>query len=310
MVPPSGRVGLPRSPKRVVLPDVVKAALVVIVVVAACAVPMIIFLPSEQAAPVGSPESKVTSTAAAVVDGPTTSSESTSTTEQAPVKVTIAAVGDVMGAQTVRWAAWDATTEKYDFYSMFKPVAPYLEGADYTVANLETRLADPGPDGEYVGFRILNSPQALGEGLKQAGVDLCALANNHSLDMGFDGIVQTLDRLDTIGLAHVGCYRSAAEKRASQPFIVDIKGIKVAFINYTDVNNGLYLAAQHKTTRSTFWESRPRLPRPRPPAKRAPTWWSWSSTGARSAKPVRTVGRSRSPRARATTRACWSAGST
>ena len=208
-------------------------------------VPLVIFLPSDQAAPcwlLGGDHQPSGALSAWPQGVSTTVSESTSTTEQAPIKITIAAVGDVMGVQTIRWAAWDATAKKYDFYPMLKPVAPYLQGADYTVANLETRLADPGPDGEYVGFRLLNSPPALGEALKQAGVDLCALANNHALDMGFDGIVQTLDRLDAIGLAHVGCYRSAEEKTASQPFIVDIKGIKVAFINYTDVNNGLYLA--------------------------------------------------------------------
>jgi poly-gamma-glutamate capsule biosynthesis protein CapA/YwtB (metallophosphatase superfamily) len=47
--------------------------------------------------------------------------------------------------------------------------------------------------------------------------------------------VDTLDQLDEIGIAHVGTYRSPEEKKA--PFIVDIEGIRVAFLSYTaDVN--------------------------------------------------------------------------
>jgi poly-gamma-glutamate capsule biosynthesis protein CapA/YwtB (metallophosphatase superfamily) len=191
-------------------------------------------------------------TGVAFAGSQTTIPKTTSTTEAAPIEITIAATGDVMGAQSVRTTALDKTTGKYDFYPIFAPVAPYLSGADYTLVNLETRLADPTPNGNYNGYRLMNSPVELGQALKQAGVDLCALANNHSLDEGFDGIVQTLDRLDAMGLAHVGCYRSAADKAARTPLIVDIKGIKVAFINYTDVNNGLYLPAQHKAYAVNF----------------------------------------------------------
>ena len=58
-----------------------------------------------------------------------------------------------------------------------------------------------------------------------------ATANTHSLDLGWDGVVGTLDRLDDAGLAHVGTYRSQEERNT--PVIADIRGIKVAFLNYT-----------------------------------------------------------------------------
>ncbi len=231
------------------VPNAIKAAGVAMAMVAAAVVLLLVFWPAAEDPAAGAAVSTGSSVATTVDTAPSASSitvsASTTTTESGPIKVTIAAVGDVMGVQTIRWAAWDETAKKYDFYPMFKPIAPYLEVADYALANLETRLADPGPDGGYVGLRRLNSPPELGEALEQAGVDLCGLANNHSLDMGFTGIVQTLERLDAIGLTHMGCYRSAEDKQARRPLIVDLKGIKVAFINYTDVNNGLYLAPQH-----------------------------------------------------------------
>jgi poly-gamma-glutamate synthesis protein (capsule biosynthesis protein) len=44
-------------------------------------------------------------------------------------------------------------------------------------------------------------------------------------------VVGTLDRLDAAGLAHVGTARSSTERNT--PVIADIRGIKVAFLNYT-----------------------------------------------------------------------------
>jgi len=211
------------------------------------------FWPMSEAATSVSPPSDVMAQAQTVADSTTTSDSTvvTSTTEPPPIRITIAAVGDVVGVESIRIAAWDSDAKDYDFYPMLKPLEPYLAGADYAVCNLETRLADPSAGG-YEGQLILNSPASLGEALKQAGFDLCALANNHSLDKGFEGIVQTIDRLDAIGLANIGCYRSDEDKRARSPFIVDIKGIKVAFINYTDINNGLYLAPQHRSYAVNF----------------------------------------------------------
>lgn len=168
------------------------------------------------------------------------------TVQPAPVEITIAAVGDVMGEQTVRWCTWDGETGTYDFWPIFAPVAPYLQAADYAVLNLETRFADPEPDGGYIGFQRLNSPPALGEALIRAGVDLAGTANNHSLDMGWRGVVETVDTLDDLGLEHMGNYRSAEDRRSRSPLIVDVEGVKVAFLNYTISDNGLYLAPEHR----------------------------------------------------------------
>jgi poly-gamma-glutamate synthesis protein (capsule biosynthesis protein) len=128
----------------------------------------------------------------------------------------------------------DPITGWYDFWPIFAPVAPYLARADYAVANLETRLA--GAEVGYSGYPLFNSPVGLANALKGAGIDLVTTANNHSMDMGWEGIVGTLDRLDNLGLAHVGTYRSMKERET--PFIVNIQGIKVAFLNYTELLNG------------------------------------------------------------------------
>jgi poly-gamma-glutamate capsule biosynthesis protein CapA/YwtB (metallophosphatase superfamily) len=157
------------------------------------------------------------------------------TTTTLPIRITIAAMGDVLPQMPIVNSVHDPITGSYDFGSVFAPIAPYLAKADYTVANLETRLA--GPEAGYSGYPLLNSPAELAFALKAAGVDMVATANNHSLDQGWDGITGTLDRLDSAGLAHVGTYRSMQERQT--PFIADIHGIRVAFLNYTASLNGL-----------------------------------------------------------------------
>ncbi len=152
-----------------------------------------------------------------------------------PTTVTIAFTGDILMHMDLVRSGYNASTSGYDFTRVFAPVAPYLRQADYTVGNLETRLA--GEDMGYSGYPRFNTPDELAGGLKASGFTMLATANNHSMDMEWDGVVHTLDTLDAAGLAHIGTARSAEERVA--PTIVTIKGIRVALLNYTSPTNDL-----------------------------------------------------------------------
>ncbi|MEK8126380.1 CapA family protein [Paenibacillus filicis] len=141
-------------------------------------------------------------------------------------KVSMTFVGDVMFAGKVE----DLLTKNgYDY--PFKYVKPYLEKADITIANLETPITTRGSaqTKEYV-YR--SSPLALPE-LKKAGVDVVNLANNHSMDYGEEGLLDTLDHLDEQGFIRVGAGRDAEE--AYKYAIVEHQGMKVAFLGFTRV---------------------------------------------------------------------------
>ena len=58
--------------------------------------------------------------------------------------------------------------------------------------------------------------------LKAASVDCCALANNHVLDWGRAGLLETLDTLARAGIHGVGAGRNAAA--ASAPAVLDLGG--------------------------------------------------------------------------------------
>lgn len=56
--------------------------------------------------------------------------------------------------------------------------------------------------------------------LTAAGIDVCALANNHVLDYDYSGLVETLDTLHRLGLKTAGAGRTLAEAR--RPAVIDV----------------------------------------------------------------------------------------
>ena len=155
--------------------------------------------------------------------------------EPEPVVATLTVAGDVMNHNTQIADAYDPATDTYDYSHVFQYVKPWLEQADYAVANLETTL--PG-GGDYTGYPNFGAPDALAYDLKEAGFDLLSTANNHTRDKGMDAVYRTLDVLDEAGLAHVGTYRSQEERDQSNAVVADVGGIQVAFLSYTYGLNG------------------------------------------------------------------------
>jgi poly-gamma-glutamate synthesis protein (capsule biosynthesis protein) len=229
--------------------NALKALGAVLAVIALCA--PLMFLPAEDTQPAVLGHAGVTVTVpptvvvAATIPGletttttterprpqPTTptTTPSTTTTTTGPTDITIAAVGGVLTAPAILDSIRDAKIGSYDFGPIFAPIAPYISKADYAVAALEPRLA--GPAAGYTSASASNAPRELAFALKQAGVDLVGTANPQALDLGWNGLTGTLDRLDAAGLGHVGTYRTGAARNT--PVIEDIKGIKVAFLDYT-----------------------------------------------------------------------------
>ncbi len=123
----------------------------------------------------------------------------------------------------------------YDFNDCFDNIRSYVESSDYAVVNLETPISKP----PYSGYPCFNSPDAYLDALADAGFDLFLTANNHTLDRRDNGLRNTIDALDARRLDHIGTYKNSAARTAALPFIKNINGIKVGFINYTYGTNGI-----------------------------------------------------------------------
>lgn len=149
-----------------------------------------------------------------------------------PASVRFRAVGDIMSHKLqLRHALQDDGS--FSYASQFEYVREALSKADYTIANLELTIAT---DGNYSSFPYFRAPEAILDALKDCGVDLFTMANNHVLDGFFEGLTHTIDEVDTRGFDHVGAYRTAQESK--QPLVVDINGIRFGFLAYTvDTND-------------------------------------------------------------------------
>ncbi|MDO4865637.1 MAG: CapA family protein [Clostridia bacterium] len=147
----------------------------------------------------------------------------------------IRAVGDLMAHQKQLDYALQADGS-YDFHPQYALVADSLADADYTIANLETTIGKYGSMA-YSGFPLFNSPEALLQAVKDAGVDFLTLANNHMLDRYYEGMLNTVNAVEAHGFDHGGANRSPEERDA--PVVVEVNGIKLGMLCYTQMTNGM-----------------------------------------------------------------------
>jgi poly-gamma-glutamate synthesis protein (capsule biosynthesis protein) len=85
-------------------------------------------------------------------------------------------------------------------------------GVDFRIVNLETAISSaetPWPD---KGIHYRMHPQNVGC-LSAAHIDACALANNHVLDWGYDGLSDMLQTLNAAGIAYSGAGNDAEQAR-------------------------------------------------------------------------------------------------
>lgn len=161
--------------------------------------------------------------------------------EKIPDDITInmTVTGDVLCHNTNFWDAYDASTDSYDFSYVFEDIEKYFSSADIVVGTIETSFA--GKEAGYSNYPTFNSPEELATDLKELGYDVMAMATNHCLDKGYKGLVSTIDELDKAGIKHIGTYKS--EEYSKEILIQDVKGIKMAFLNYTYGTNGIPIPA-------------------------------------------------------------------
>ena len=122
----------------------------------------------------------------------------------------------------------------FDFSACFAFVKPLLKSADFAAGNLETSITHTAPcRGEILtheGPYFCNAPAEYLEALSDCGFDMLTTANNHTLDAGARGIVETLENIDKCGIIRTGTFKEESDPRYA---IVDICGFKVGFAAFT-----------------------------------------------------------------------------
>lgn len=157
------------------------------------------------------------------------------TIKEDPITFTLTSLGDTLCHNTQYWDAYSSTTKEYDFSYVYEDISNYTLSSDLTIGSLETSFA--GEDRGYSNYPTFNSPDSLATALKNIGVDIISTAGNHALDYGYSGLCRTIDILEENGLSHLGTYKTAEEQE--KILIKNVKGVNIAFINYTYGTNGI-----------------------------------------------------------------------
>lgn len=148
--------------------------------------------------------------------------------------VNLTFVGDAM-QHTPQITAALTSGGHYDYSRCFTHIEDDIRWADYAVANLECPLGGR----PYSGYPAFSAPDEYAVQLQKSGFDLLLTANNHCMDRRHQGAERTIQVLDSLGMPHLGTYVSQEARRQQVPMLVNLKGIKFAFLCYTYGTNGI-----------------------------------------------------------------------
>ncbi len=137
--------------------------------------------------------------------------------------------GDVMLGRLV-----DDRQQRRPTDAVWGTVLDRLRALDGLVINLECVLSTRGSEWRrtHRPFHFRADPDWAVAALERAGVDVCALANNHILDYEAVALRDTIDHLDEAGIAHAGAGETIDQ--ALEPAVVTIGDLDVAVVSFTD----------------------------------------------------------------------------
>lgn len=164
---------------------------------------------------------------------PTETTEETKAKRDPLTVIHVKAAGDLNVTTTVVDSGLAATG--YDYTRAFMDVAHILSDADITVMNFEGNVC-----GEPYGSGSTSAPREILQGLRSAGVDMLQMANSCSINNGLIGMSATLQAVEAAGIQSIGAYSTEADwKRSGGYTIVEIQGIRIAFVAFTKGVGGM-----------------------------------------------------------------------
>lgn len=118
-------------------------------------------------------------------------------------------------------------TYNYDF--LFDNLRMYAEEADIAAIYQSTIIG--GNDLGIKGYPDFNTPVEMMDAIKKAGFDVALMASNHTNDVGTNAIKNCISMWKEAGIMSLGINSTKEEADTIQ--IMEVKGVKIAMLNYT-----------------------------------------------------------------------------
>ena len=119
-------------------------------------------------------------------------------------------------------------------------VRPVLATADIRFAQVERVYSERGSLQLHSGGAHSRLKPHMAQIFSDAGFNVVSLASNHAMDWGPHAMLDTIDVLRQRGIKVVGAGRNIAEART--PGVIEINGVRVAFLAYCSILNDGYWA--------------------------------------------------------------------
>jgi len=158
--------------------------------------------------------------------------------------VSVALAGDLLIGGRKVWR--QIVDDNYDPEKLLGETYANFKNSDITFANFEGIITESTTIREKnlpSSFSLRTDPR-IANFFSHFPRPVLSFANNHSADFGFDGINDTLKILENTSIGYVGIGKNSAEALA--PNIVEINGVRIAFLAFTDLLPEEYYATTAK----------------------------------------------------------------
>ena len=140
--------------------------------------------------------------------------------------LTVNFVGDVFTGRRYEYSGGIIATDGIE--ALFEPtLAIFGQAADVNVANLEVSYTDRGTPHPTKSVVFRSRPENM-TGIAYAGIDVVTLGNNHIIDYGEIGMLDTISGLDQLGIGYCGA--GSSEYLALLPTFWTEKGVRLGFL--------------------------------------------------------------------------------
>lgn len=151
--------------------------------------------------------------------------------------------GDIMQhkeqlASALKRGADPKLASSYNYDGYFDGMADLLTSCDINIANMETTFAES----QFSGYPVFASPNSLLYHAFESGFNVFLTANNHICDKGKKGLEYTINSYSDKNIPFTGIARDSASCRTNNPLVLNVKGHKIALLNYTYGTNGIKVA--------------------------------------------------------------------
>jgi poly-gamma-glutamate synthesis protein (capsule biosynthesis protein) len=145
----------------------------------------------------------------------------------APGEATLLFAGDTAEADAAL-----PTLAARGFEYPFSLTVDLVRDADLAVVNVEAPLTDRGREFPLYKDYLYRAPARSAAALAWAGFDVIQLANNHAIDYGAEGLVDTVENAARAGLVVVGAGQNAAAARRG--VVATVGALRVGLLAYAE----------------------------------------------------------------------------